>query len=271
MSEQVLKQFHEIEEKAKADSLSEVEIFKLVKEIDFSVLSIDEIEEIENSEVLPPSIIVNILREWMDKEDDNINQMASFLVYTNQISNEQLKSFVESVFIPAKRPDLTVHNVISVLGTANNTRDFVNPGKNGLIGLKSSQNMPKRELVNALSPIQTEVFGTFPVQGAFAQFTLPEYFEIKLTDYSIKTADRNFPRTWVVQVSNDDERWYDVDTQTNSTDLLSPNKEATFSVKNAPFAKHIKITQKDKNSNENLQFSFQQFDFSGVLRVAHPL
>ena len=271
--------FREIGEKFKDSSdLTEEQKeanLPLVKDIDFFQFSLEEIEDLENCEWLPISFIVTTLREWMDAQDENINNIMSYLIFQQTVNPELLREILNSVFRPSQKMDLKIDNVIESLATANHTREYINPIVLHLISVESSQPMnANRSLAKIFegptSSPDKPFFNAMPNEGNFACFNFPEFLAINITSYKLVSGPKNFPISWSLEASNDKEKWAVLDIKNQDKTLCTRDKEATFEVKPSGYYRYFKLIQKGFNNDNNNQFVLAGFDISGFVKIVKP-
>jgi hypothetical protein len=91
------------------------------------------------------------------------------------------------------------------------------------------------------------------------------------THYSIQSADvtggspRNFPKEWVVEGSNDEVTWIELDRRANVTALAGRSKIEVFSISNSGVWRMIRIRQTGPNCCREHYFGFRALEFFGVL------
>lgn len=112
-----------------------------------------------------------------------------------------------------------------------------------------------------------EYFQTVNDKNAFIRFE----FKSKLfvpTGYRIKTTSSNSytPRNWVIEASNDKEKWDVIDIQSN-TKLKDINNWWNFSVKNQNLNKYkyLQMRQIGENSHSSYNLTINSIDFDGYL------
>lgn len=100
---------------------------------------------------------------------------------------------------------------------------------------------------------------------------------IQLTNYSIRSRESNkngaHIRNWVVEVSNDEKHWKEVDQHSNDSTLNNSNITATFSVNNInnEFYQFIRLRQTGYSwsgypNRNNYYFAISFIEFFGILR-----
>ena len=94
---------------------------------------------------------------------------------------------------------------------------------------------------------------------------------IQLSEYTIKTfnggENHDHLRNWVVEVSNDNEKWEIVDRHENDSTLRGRNIIATFKAKETSnFYRFVRIRQTGKSWNDSYYFIFYFIEFYGKLK-----
>jgi hypothetical protein len=97
---------------------------------------------------------------------------------------------------------------------------------------------------------------------------------VEVTDYSIQIADvpgggpRNFPKSWILEASEDGSQWIVLDERSDNSDLKGRSKIATFSVTHRHISRMIRIRQTGLNHNDEVYFGFRALELFGGLIVA---
>lgn len=262
--------FWEISKNVESGNMTSEQGLESIKGINFLDFSLDEMETVENCEWLPASFKVNTIREWMDVQDSNINSATSYLLFQQVVDKEFVEKILDLISVPSHSKDLRVEDVIQTLATANGTREYLNPIETKLISVASSPAFPKKELGNIFTgkknPKET-VFQTMPGENNYALIGLPDFLKINISSYKVRSADRNWPLSWVLEGSNDKDNWTTIDIKSGANDLSGAFKEVSFDVEQKGFYRYFKITQKGQNSNGNLQFLLTAFDISGNVKI----
>ena len=251
----------------------------LVKEINFNNFSIEEIEELENCTWLPESFIVTKLRAWMDQDDDVINDIMSYLIFTETIQPDLLREIIATVISPSNGFNHKIDNIIYTLSRASDKNVYLNPVEAKIISVESSQTQPKKDLskifekdpITSNPSVDNIYFSTTPSENNYACFILPDFLSVSLTAYTIKRGPKNFPISWSLEGSNDNEKWTVIDNKSQDQSLCQKQQEVTFEIKEpVGYFRYFKIIQKGLNSDNNSQFVLGGFDISGYAKIVTP-
>ncbi|KAK8854333.1 hypothetical protein M9Y10_016893 [Tritrichomonas musculus] len=114
-----------------------------------------------------------------------------------------------------------------------------------------------------------------PEPSVIISFDFKDYL-IQLTNYTIKTDNgpENYDhlRNWVIEVSNDKEKWDVIDKHDDDTSLRGANIIHTFSVQKAEgFHRYIRIRQTGHSWNGSYYLRFYFIEFYGMLKESKEL
>ncbi|OHT06903.1 hypothetical protein TRFO_25014 [Tritrichomonas foetus] len=271
MSEEVLQRFKEIDGKLSTGELTNEEAVAAIKELDFNLLTLDDIEVVEDAEWIPDDLYIEIFRSWTKNQEHNINQICSYLIMHSSIGQDQMMSFIDSVFRPSSSLSLIVENIISKLATGGGVRPYENPVTLGLITASSPNEMPlaKFKLFNLFSDNPSDCFQSTPKPNASFKFSFPPYMKIQPASYTITLPpEKPGPKTWVLQGSNNDTDWTDIADETNSQALGQKGATATFQIekKLGPFSS-FQFINKDLTWAGNQTIALSGFDLSGEVHL----
>jgi hypothetical protein len=94
---------------------------------------------------------------------------------------------------------------------------------------------------------------------------------VEVTNYSIQSADvsggspRNFPKSWVLEGSQDGSQWVVLDERTNNRDLKGQSQIASFLTSTRQVSRLIRIRQTGPNHNNEPYFGFRALELFGCL------
>ena len=92
--------------------------------------------------------------------------------------------------------------------------------------------------------------------------------KIQITDYALKSSTSdNHLKNWVVEVSNDKEKWKIIDTHTNDPTLNNQSVKAVFSVNgnDDTFYRYVQIRQTGVSWYNNGYLHISRIEFFGKL------
>jgi hypothetical protein len=92
---------------------------------------------------------------------------------------------------------------------------------------------------------------------------------LQVNHYSIRSrndSDNYHPTTWTVEGSMEGSNWFELDCQTNRSELQGINKSATFSTSVTKFLRMIRLRQTGKNSNGYDHLIVSAFEVFGTVR-----
>jgi hypothetical protein len=98
---------------------------------------------------------------------------------------------------------------------------------------------------------------------------------IVVTHYTLKSFD--YPvngdhlRSWVIEVSTDNEKWTIVDCRRDNPRLNKPEAEADFEIECCVEARYVRIRQIGLNWHRTRYMVFRAFEVFGALRVPNPV
>lgn len=271
--------FKDISSKVEKKEMTVEDALIAIKDIDFNLFSIEEIEAVQNATWLPDQEAVDIMKGWMRLQDQVLLELRAFLVVTPEITKDMLLSFVKAVKVPSQVPSLTVENVINKLATAGGARKFRNPIEFGLIQADNSQKDGKvSDLYKIFDPDPYQYYSSAPTSQSAVIFTLPPFLKIQIEKYQIgtpktKMAKKGGIQSWVLEVTDDPTllNWKKQIAQVqNDTKLMTENTTVTFDVDDpkAGFYRHIRLMSTGQSHLGNLSMVLKNFDITGKLIIA---
>lgn len=270
MSEEILQQFNSVAEKVSSKEISIKEAAEQIKNLDFNLLSLEEIKVVEDSDWIPDELYVKIIRSWMKNQEKNINQIISFLALSNAIGKDQMISFVESVFKPENTLSLEINNIIEKIATGGGNRQYINPVDLGLIKISTDEEMAvdSLKLRNLFSGDPNKRFQSQAKPKASFRVELPPYLKVIPTSYKLRApATSKGPKTWSLQAKSEQEGWIDIATVKNCTDFNAKGVELTFPIEQKDnFAySSFQFVNLEVTNDGNHSLSLSSFDISGIV------
>jgi hypothetical protein len=92
---------------------------------------------------------------------------------------------------------------------------------------------------------------------------------LQVNHYSIRSRndhDSHHPTTWIVEGSMEGSNWFELDCQTNRSELRGINKSATFSTSVNQFLRMIRLRQTGKNSSSYDYLTVSALEVFGTVR-----
>ena len=67
--------------------------------------------------------------------------------------------------------------------------------------------------------------------------------EVEISSYTVKSMNNpvGHIKNWVIEISNDEKSWSEIDKHTDDPTMNSPGKIATFKVNNSRFARYVRF------------------------------
>lgn len=281
------KEFVAIMEKHKSGELNDEKSFEGLKKIDFSLLSSFEINKVSDSidaPWIPRQFAANVLKNWMRKQDQVLDEIRSYLFFNPSVKNTDVKNYVSSIDNPSKcNPDnFIIENIIEKLGTAGGTRSIKdnNPVKLGLIKVEATVNLSPSVRLENLFDLQEDTFlQTISAPDASIIIEFPSFMKVKLTGYTlwsigkIKTKqESSAPKTWVINGSNDlNLPWTTIQRVTEQDEnvmlLKDFDQKATFNVPNNNEFFHYFQFKVISNHSANQCIQLKRFDMNGIVLI----
>ena len=243
--------------------------FELAKSFDFSLFSLEEMEIFEDASWLPDDFYVVTLREWLSKQAEQIDRICAYLSLTPVVMRDQAIAFVDSVFRPSNSLSLDIENVIQLLATGANTREYTNPLTSGLISAETDGEITAHPLTHAFNNDPSQYFQSSVKQNASVTFGLPPFMKISATKYLLRGPPREGGiRSWTLAVSEDGQHWTDVANERDRDELKAPGAVATFELeKRTSMVRFFKLTNKNLNYGNYHSILLSQFDVSGEVQL----
>lgn len=271
--------FDDISSKVEKKEMTVEEALVAIKDIDFNLFTIDDIESVQNASWLPDQEAVNIMKGWMRLQDQVLLELRAFLVVTPEITKDMLITFVKAAKIPSQVPSLTVENVINKLATAGGAREFKNPVTAGLIQIENSpKDSRAADLYKIFDPDPKNYYLSSPQQQSAIIITLPPFLKIQIEKYQIGTpkgssSKKGGLQSWVLEVTDDitASNWKKQIAQVqNNTQLMTDNTTVTFDVDDpkAGFYRHIRLMSTGQSHLGNLSMVLKNFDITGKLIIS---
>ena len=274
----IVEQFRDISNKVVSKELSVEAALEQIKNINFNLFSITDIELVQKADWLPDQEAVNIMKGWMRLHDQVLLQLRAFLVVTPEITKDQLITFVKAVQIPSQVPSLTVENVIHKLATAGGAREFKNPVVAGLITIDNFPKERTNTLYKIFEPNPEEYYLSSPQQQPSITISLPPFLKIQIEKYQIGTPKVNQTKkgglqSWVLEVTDDPSAstWKkQIATVQNDQQLAKENVTVTYEADNkeAGFYRHIRLVSTSQSHAGNLSMVLRDFDITGKLIIS---
>ncbi|KAK8844283.1 hypothetical protein M9Y10_024494 [Tritrichomonas musculus] len=124
-----------------------------------------------------------------------------------------------------------------------------------------------RQLMFQYLKIKTNIFGHKINQTVGFVYTSKNH-QVIPTYYTIRTNGSNtnsHPKSWVIEGSNDDSSWTNLDTQNESPHLLKGWIVHTFNINNSNSYKYIRMRKTGKSKNNNVSLLIDSFEIYGTL------
>lgn len=274
--ENVLTRLKEINQSVTSGNISQDDGFEALKELDFTYLSFDDMEQFEEMDWIPDDFYVDTIRKFIEKQDENIKRIKAFLFVNSTISKQMLLEFIDSIFIPSQTLCCEAENLFHLLGTAGNSRPYTNPtiSSDGIpilsVSCEQEMILVKKKLFNAFDEDSSTCFCSNSTKpNVTILIDLPEFLQVSITSYSITgPVDGASPRSWVIMGSTDKKNWFEITNVVGSNELVEPSSEAKFVVSNpSPYCTYIQFKQTEPNNKKNNSLSIAKFDISGNIRL----
>ena len=274
----IVDQFRDISNKVNSKELTVEAALEQIKNINFNLFSIDDIELVQKADWLPDQEAVNIMKGWMRLHDQVLLQLRAFLVVTPEITKDQLITFVKAVQIPSQVPSLTVENIIHKLATAGGAREFKNPVTAGLITIDNYPKDRTNTLYKIFEPNPEEYYLSSPQAQSSVTISLPPFLKVQIEKYQIGTPKVNQTKkggiqSWVLEVTDDPtaSSWKkQIATVQNDQQLAKENVTVTYEADNkeAGFYRHIRLVSTSQSHIGNLSLVLRDFDITGKLIIS---
>ena len=105
----------------------------------------------------------------------------------------------------------------------------------------------------------------FEMQSQKVHFAISE---INITSYSLQSGSNNdFLKDWVIEASDDQQIWTEIDRHSNEDKLKGPDKIGSFVVQNNPeFYRFVRLRQSGKSWSNHFSFGLKRFEFFGKIK-----
>lgn len=123
---------------------------------------------------------------------------------------------------------------------------------------------------NAVELEGTEIFASINEEGAWICYDFRKW-QVIPKSYSLQSQGDGpgglHPRSWVIEVSDDNLMWTEIDRRTNNNDLNGQNLTQNFKIANVPSEsyRYIRMKQIGPNHAGNNQLVFSDFEIFGTL------
>ena len=270
MNNSSVEKFLSIKDSISKKQISDDEIIILLKEINFYDFSLEDIQLVEDSDWIPIDFQVEILRNWINNQDNIIDSIKTYLFFKNTISNDLFKEFLDLCLNPNKNKRFEVKNILKSILTANETRPIVDITSLDLFNFKSEIHDQNHLPQHGFSQKNNEYFQSYPKNNSFLEIILPNFMTVSLTNYKFSNPTQYGLKSWIIQGSNDGINYIDIDVQINNSSLLLTNSTININInENNNYYNRIKITQIDFNHSQTLYLVISQFDFSGFVKFSN--
>lgn len=255
---------------------------KSIREIDFTLLNIDEISVIEKADRLPDDLALEILKRWMHKQNDVLSNIRGKLLYTGNVEVDHFKQFIEAMKCPSISCDCVVENILYQIATGGGTLKEpaelinLNDSSLGLIDYDQTKSNFRNDQIKNLFDFNPETFYIGPsLENSYVTITLPPFLKVNLTSYELrgpKKMDRNEQggiKSWKIYGFNQSENKVLLDAVDNNNDLSSPYSSKKFVVKNNEnqYFRNFQILNSGLNHQNNQSIILSGFDISGNLII----
>lgn len=257
---------------------------KLISEIDFSVLSIDEISIIENADKLPDDLALDILKSWMHKQNDVLSNIRGKLLYTESIEADIFRSFIEAMKCPSTPCDFVVENILRQIATGggilpepSNLIDIENPSQSLIeYDQTKSMNSNSGNSIKNLFDFNDNTFYIGPsLDNSYVTITLPSFLKVNLTSYELKApphldrSEQGGIKSWKIYGFNQKDNKVLLDVVDDNNDLSRPSSSKKFIVKNKEnqYFRSFQILNAGPNHQSNKSIILSGFDISGNLII----
>lgn len=249
--------------------LSVPDAFELVKSLDYSQFSLEEMQAFEEADWLPDDFYVATMQDWLERQSEQIDRIRSYLFVTATVPNGLALTFIDTVFRPAKSLSLDRENIIYLLATAGNTREYVNPCTNGLVTVACDGAIRLHPVEHVFSDKREEFFQSTSKPNTFLTVTLPPFLRVCVTKYTLQAPPKpGGMRSWTLEVSKDGDQWMEVASERARPELESPSARPTFVLeKRTPPVRFFKLTNRDQNFANYHAMLLSGFDVSGEAQL----
>ena len=238
---------------------------------------IDQMKLVQDADWLPDELSVRIMKGWIRHQDELLLKLRANLILNPKISKDQLLNYIKSISSPTSQneQELIVENVIEKIGSAGDTREYLNPLQYNLIYAETSNKVPKpsNDLSMLFDMKDSTYFSSEPAKGASFTIVLPHFLKLRMTSYTLwspkkEKENSGGPSNWVVYGSNDKKDFRDIlDSQCGNNDLILSNSKKSFNVNTEHYYRCFKFVLTGTNHLNNLTIHLQRFDLSGILII----
>jgi hypothetical protein len=252
-------------------TISLEDAIQIISTIDFTLFSLEDMEDVENADWLPDDVHVNCLRSFLDAQDANLLKIRSYLAVTSTVSADLLNAFVDSIWAPHHCLELDIKNVIQLLATGGGSRAYENPVVLGLVTAETDSELSLKNcyLQDMFSGDPSKFFRSSPKQNPSFVVGLPPFLQISVTAYTLQAPPKKEGmKSWTLQGSLDKENWIGLANVVDNMALGEPGAIAVFPLpeKSQRF-RWFKVTQKDVNHGKTLSIVLSMFDLSGEVTL----
>lgn len=266
--------FSDISSQVLAGTLSASDASNILASHDITSLTFDEMEQIEDCDWLTDDIYVTLIRRWLTFQEQKLSKIRSYLILNKVIGKETLLKFIDFILNQKNEFDYDIERIFYLLATGGGANDFLNLVTSGILKVTSNCAMDVQtfHISNLFSNDPKKYFQSKPVQNANLMIELPAFLKISLRSYVLQGPPKNgAPKSWILQGSNDKEKWIDIDTRILDNELAEPGAEHTYVLaKKTMGFRYFLLTQKDFNHVKNYSLILSSIDFNGEL-ILEPL
>lgn len=244
---------------------------ELVSGIDYSEFSIDEMENVENADWLPDDFYTEVMRNWLDMQSENLNNISAYLSLTPVVGKDLMNEFIQAIVRPHTSLSLHKDNIIGLMGCGAGNCPYQNPMTTKLITAETDAELPiaLMKLENLFSGDPKKFFQSQPKPNVTLIIGFPEFMRVAIDAYTIMSPAQpnKGPRSWLLQGSNDKHTWADLDVRRGTSDLKEASAVGRFSLekRSQPF-RYFRITQLEASHAGNQSLAMSAFDVSGEIK-----
>ncbi|KAH0786899.1 hypothetical protein GPJ56_009276 [Histomonas meleagridis] len=272
---------NEICEKVDNKEMKTDDALKEIKSIsfqEFNMVDIRKATSLLNKDWIPKDLSVEILKSWMRMQDKILLQIRSFLFLNPTINKAQLEKYAVGIKAPSKHDEnqLVIENILEKIGTAGESRPYINPFDQGLIYAEASNaSTDPTHHISKLFSLDNTYFSSAPLQNTSFTIALPPFLTAKITSYTLWGPPRmnqkaqGGPSSWILYGSNDNVSFHKIDDQSSNQDLNKEDALATFPVSTNSYYRFFKFLISGVSHLNNWSIHLKRFDISGILLIAN--
>lgn len=245
---------------------------QLVSGIDYSAFSMDEMENVENADWLPEDFYCEVMRNWIDMQSDNLNQVASYLSLTPSIERDVMWHFIESFVKPNIQLNLPKENIINLMACGAGNCEYQNPMTTKLITAETDAELQyaAMKLENLFDADPKKSFQSQPKPNVTLIIGFPEFMRVCVDSYTIMAPAQpnKGPKSWLIQGSNDKQVWTDLDVRRRTDELREASAIGKYVLdkRSEPF-RYFRITHLEASHAGNHSLTMSSFDLSGEIKL----